>query len=130
MSFVTRTISTAADVIAPDGSEVRVLCRTGQGSMAQFTLPPPAVSKATAHHNIEEIWYFIGGSGQMWRQLGSEEAIVDVRAGVSLTLPAGTHFQFRSDGNEPLVAVGVTMPPWLDENNESYPVAGVWEPTV
>jgi len=130
MTFEAKTIDIKPDAIAPDGSEVRTLCRTGKGSMAQFTLPAGVVSKATAHHNIEEIWYFTSGYGRMWRKLGSKEETVDVRAGVSLTIPAGTHFQFRSDGDEQLTAIGITMPPWLDENNESYPVAGVWEPTV
>ena len=38
MSFTTRQIGAAPDVIAPDGSEVRILCQTGRGSMAHFTL--------------------------------------------------------------------------------------------
>ena len=44
MSFVTRRRAEAPDVMAPDGSEVRILAATGRGSMALFTLPPGAVS--------------------------------------------------------------------------------------
>ena len=40
MSFDTKRLSGAPDAIAPDGSEVRTLCRVERGSMAQFTLPP------------------------------------------------------------------------------------------
>ena len=54
--------------IAPDGSEVRVLCATPRGSMALFTLTPGMVSKAVAHRSVEEIWYFTRGSGRMWRR--------------------------------------------------------------
>ena len=31
--------------VAPDGSEVRILCQVAGGSMAEFTLPPGTVSR-------------------------------------------------------------------------------------
>ena len=45
-----------------------------------------------------------------------------------LTIPLGTHFQFRSLGPEPLAAVAVTMPTWPGPD-EALPVAGHWTPT-
>lgn len=57
------------------------------------------------------IWFFLSGQGQMWRKSGDHEEIVQVEAGVCLMIPLGTHLQFRSFGDEPLAAVGVTMPP-------------------
>ncbi len=54
---------------------------------------------------------------------------VDLAPGVSLTIPVGTHFQFRCDGFEPLTVLGVTMPPWPGPD-EAYAVPGIWEPTV
>ena len=129
MKFETKRIASAPDAIAPDGSEVRLLCGLNRGGMAVFTLPPKAVSKAIAHHTIEEVWYFISGQGRMWRRLGNQEETVDVGPGVSITVPTGTHFQFRCDGFEPLIAVGATMPPWPGEN-EAYFVEGPWTSTV
>jgi len=129
MSFDTKQISSQYDDIAPDGSEVRVLCRVGRGSMAHFTLPPRAVSKAVASDNLEELWYFISGHGQMWRRLGSREEIVDVGPGLCINIPAGTHFQFRSNTDEPLMAVGATMPPWTD-SGDVYAVQAKWDATV
>ena len=41
----------------------------------------------------------------------------------------GTHFQFRTLGDEPLTIVGVTMPPWPGED-EAVEVNGMWTPTV
>ena len=132
MTFDTRQISNAPDVMAPDGSEVRILCRMDRGSMAHFTLPPGAVSIAVAHHTIEEVWYFISGRGRMWRRLeGAEEIVeetVEVGPGLSLTIPIEAHFQFRCDGDEPLAAVGVAMPPWPGPD-EAYPVEGPWPAT-
>jgi len=125
MRFATMRLADAPEVVAPDGSEVRILCRTGRGSMAQFALPAGAVSKPVAHRTVEELWFFRAGTGRMWRRLGDDEEIVEVAPGVSLSLPVGTHFQFRSDGPGPLVALGVTMPPWPGED-EAYAVAGPW----
>ena len=125
----TKRLPTAADAIAPDGSDVRILLRLQGGSMAHFELPPGHTSVAVAHQTIEEIWYFIMGRGEMWRKLGDQELVVPVDPGVCLTIPVGTHFQFRSFGYEPLAAIGVTMPPWPGEG-EAYGVEGKWTPTV
>ncbi len=129
ISFATKHVSATPDAIAPDGSEVRILARGTRGGLALFTLPPGAVAKAVAHRTVEEVWYFAAGRGRMWRKLGDEEEVTEVAAGVSLALPVGTHFQFRCDGPEPLVALGATMPPWPGEG-EAYFVAGKWPATV
>jgi mannose-6-phosphate isomerase-like protein (cupin superfamily) len=97
--------------------------------MAHFTLGPGQVARAVAHRTVEEVWYFLAGNGRMWRRLAEWEEIVEVAPGVSLSIPLGTHFQLRNDGEEPLAAVAVTMPPWPGEN-EAYFVAGRWPATV
>jgi mannose-6-phosphate isomerase-like protein (cupin superfamily) len=125
MVLATTGLAAAPDAIAPDGSEVRLLCATARGSMAHFTLPPGAVSKAIRHRSVEEIWFILGGRGRMWRRFEDEESVTDLRAGVSLTIPVGAHFQFRCDGTEPLAAVGVTMPPWPGEDEAVF-VDGKW----
>lgn len=125
MILPTRQRSETPDVVAPDGSEVRVLAATSRGSMAQFTLPPGAVSKAVAHRSVEEVWLCTHGRGRMWRKLDAAETTVDLRPGISVAIPVGAHFQFRNDGEEPLHCVGVTMPPWPGMD-EAYEVAGVW----
>jgi mannose-6-phosphate isomerase-like protein (cupin superfamily) len=128
MAFQTRTLARDADAIAPDGSQVRLLCGVDAGSMAHFTLEPGAIAKPVAHRTIEEVWFFVSGKGRMWRRLGDDEAIINVGPGVSISLPVGTHFQFRCDGAEPLTAVGVSMPPWPGDS-EAYAVEGAWPAT-
>jgi mannose-6-phosphate isomerase-like protein (cupin superfamily) len=125
----TKKLPLDADVIAPDGCEVRILAQTSRGSMAHFTLGPGQISRAVTHRTVEEVWYFLSGQGRMWRRQGEEEAIVKVAAGVSLSIPLGTHFQLRNDGVDPLAAVAVTMPPWPGEH-EAYFVDGKWPATV
>ena len=55
---------------------------------------------------------------------GSDVRVL-LRPGTCLSIPAGTHFQFRTDGDGPLAAVGVTMPPWPGDG-EAYDVPGAW----
>lgn len=128
-TFMTKRISLAPDAIAPDGSVVRILLALAGGSMAHFELAPGQISVAVAHHTVEEIWYFLSGHGEMWRKLGDQEAVEPVDPGVCITIPVGTHFQFRSFGDEPLAALGVTMPPWPGAG-EAYQVEGKWEPPM
>jgi mannose-6-phosphate isomerase-like protein (cupin superfamily) len=129
VKFETKRLSADPDAIAPDGSEVRVLCQVPRGGLAVFSLPPNAVAKAVAHRTVEELWYVISGDGRMWRKLGEQEEIVALVPSVSLTIPTGTHFQFRCDGPEPLSIIGATMPPWPGES-EAYFVEGAWQPTL
>ena len=129
MELITRIVGPDVDALAPDGSEVRLLAVGERGSMAHFRLAPGGVSLAVAHRTVEELWYFVGGRGRMWRRLGDIEETVDVAPGVSIAIPVGTRFQFRCDGEEPLEAVGVTIPPWPGPD-EAYVVDGTWEPTA
>lgn len=126
MTFETRRIPAAPDAIAPDGSEVRVLCGLSRGGLAVFSLRPGSVSKAVAHRTVEEIWYVLSGRGRIWRKLGWQEEIDEIEAGVSLSIPTGTHFQFRCDGLETLTILGATMPLWPGAD-EAYPVEGKWD---
>jgi mannose-6-phosphate isomerase-like protein (cupin superfamily) len=125
MSFATRKLATAADVMAPDGSEVRLLAATVRGSMAHFRLLPGQVSLPVVHRTVEEVWFVVSGRGLMWRKLAEDEQVTTLEPGLSLSLPAGTAFQFRCDGDEPLDCVGVTMPPWPGMD-EAMPAAGHW----
>ena len=120
-----RRLSQDYDTLAPDGSEIRLLAATSRGSMVHCTLNPGEVSLAVAHRTVEEVWYFLEGTGQVWRRLGELERTVDVSPGVSLSIPVGAHFQFRTIGDRPLRFVIVTMPPWPGED-EAYPVPGRW----
>ena len=98
------------DAVAPDGSDVRVLLQ---------------VARAVAHRSVEEIWYILNGNGQMWRRQAEREETVPLCSGTCVSIPVGTHFQFRADSSGPLAAVGLTMPPWPGED-EAYEVPGAW----
>ena len=129
MPFETRRLPAEPQAVALDGSDVRILLGLKAGGMAHFELAPGKTSRAVTHQTVEEIWYFVSGRGQMWRKLDIQDAVIDVYPGLSLTIPLGTHFQFRSFGYEPLAAIAITMPPWPGEG-EAIVVDGKWPPTV
>lgn len=126
--FETKRLPVDRDAIGPDGSDIRALLKLKGGSLAHFELAPGETSIATAHCTVEEIWFFVNGRGEMWRKKDNQENITPVDAGICITIPVGTHFQFRSFGNEPLAAIGITMSPWPGEA-EAYKVQGKWSPT-
>jgi mannose-6-phosphate isomerase-like protein (cupin superfamily) len=125
LDFDTMRLPGAPDVVAPDSSDVRILLQLGRGGMAHFELGAGRVSRAVAHHSVDEIWYVLRGQGQMWRRQAEREETVTLEPGTCVSIPVGTHFQFRSTGDGPLAAVGATMPPWPGPD-EAYEVHGAW----
>jgi len=98
LPWATRARPDAYDTLSPDTSEVRILADVRHASMVHCTLRPGAVSAAVRHRTVEELWYFLAGTGELWRRshgTGAEE-VVRVAAGVSISLPIGTEFQFRA----------------------------------
>ena len=128
-SFGTMRLPGERDAIAPDGSCVRVLLRLARGSMAHFELGAGGVSRPVAHHRVDEIWYILHGRGEVWRRQGDRQETVPLAAGTCLSIPAATHFQFRSSRDGPLTVVAVTMPPWPG-GDEAYEVSGKWAPDL
>lgn len=126
--FETKKLPVEKDVAAPDGSDVRVLLGVQGGGLAHFELAAGQVSVAVMHKTVEEVWYVLSGKGEMWRMNGEQEEIVELEAGVSLSIPLGTKFQFRALGDSPLAAIGMTTPPWPGEG-EAVLVEGKWQST-
>ncbi|HUX25499.1 MAG TPA: cupin domain-containing protein [Burkholderiales bacterium] len=127
--FATLRLPAERSVVAPDGADVRILLGLAAGGMAHFELAPGQTAAAVMHRTVEEIWFVFSGRGEMWRKQGEREEIVALAPGVCLSIPLGTHFQFRASGTEGVAAVAVTMPPWPGEG-EAVPVAGPWPPSA
>ena len=110
--FATMHLPALPTVVAPDGSDVRVLLGLPAGGMAHFELAAGRVAKAVTHRSVDELWFVLAGRGQMWRRQGEREEVVALEPGVCLSIPLGTHFQFRASATEAVSAVAITMPPW------------------
>lgn len=127
--FATMHLPTHPSVVAPDGSDVRILLGLSAGSMAHFELGAGKVAKAVTHRTVEEVWFILAGRGEMWRKQNQREESVTLEPGVCLTIPVGTHFQFRASATESVSAVAITMPPWPGEG-EAILVSGPWVPSA
>ncbi len=129
----------APDTFAPDGSEIRLLVDEASGatraSLCEVTLPAGQVSRPVWHRRVEEIWYVLEGSGEVWRcPPGADPRRVPpvpVQPGDALVIPAGWRFQFRAHAGGPLRLLCYTSPPWPGPD-EAQPsdVAGLGRPTV
>lgn len=100
--------------IAPDGSEIRELVKLSRGSMVHCRLPPGGVAAAVRHRSVQEVWYVLNGTGEVWRSFSGSERVDSVSRGISLSIETGAHFQFRNTGNDDFEILIVTMPPWTD----------------
>ena len=123
--FTTARPAARHDLLAPDGSEIRLLPQVQGGSMVHCTLPPGAVSLAVVHRTVDELWYVLAGTGELWRRQGGEERMEALLPHTAHSIPLGAHFQFRNPGHEPLSLVIVTMPPWPGMD-EAVRVADHW----
>jgi mannose-6-phosphate isomerase-like protein (cupin superfamily)/quinol monooxygenase YgiN len=128
-AFATVALPSQRTTIAPDGGDVRVLLRVPGASMAHFSLGAGLTARAVTHRSVDEIWYVVAGHGRMWRRQDAREETVALAPGVCVTIPAGTHFQFRAEAAAPLAAIGVTLPPWPGDD-EAVVVDGPWPPSA
>ena len=120
----------APDVIAPDGSEIRLLQSPDEGaSMVHALLHPGSTTYAVHHITVEEAWVCVGGQGELWRKNPNGESVLKLSSGVSSEIPLGTTFQFRAMGDAPLQVVITTTPPWPGDH-EAVRVEGKWKPSV
>ena len=128
--FETAMLPAEPDAIAPDGSEIRLIPgpKNSAASLAHCRLSAGQVSKAVHHQTVEEVWHFLSGSGELWRSVEDLEQVQSVHPGMSITIPQGTHFQFRSTGEDALTFLLVTTPPWPGEA-EAVRVTDHWQPT-
>lgn len=124
----TRKQSPQPDVVAPDGSAIRLLVSGGRASTVHCSLQPGETTVAVRHRTVEEIWYCLAGRGELWRRLEGEEQVTELEPGVSADIPLGVEFQFRATGDTALEILIATMPPWPGED-EAVAVDGPWEAT-
>ena len=126
-AFESSRVADDYDLLVPDGSEIRLLHSTSSASVVHCSLPAGAVSLSVRHRTVAEIWYFLAGRGQVWRRQAKREEVLEVRAGISLTIPLGTSFQFRNTGDAALEFIIVTMPPWTGADEAILLDAGKWD---
>lgn len=118
-----RRMAAAADCVAPDGSEIRLLVHGERGSLAHCRLAAGATTFAVQHRSVEELWFVIGGAGEIRRGYPEGARIDTLEPGVSVRIPTSIPFQFRAHSD--LEIVLATMPPWPGDS-EAVRVEGGW----
>jgi mannose-6-phosphate isomerase-like protein (cupin superfamily) len=124
------------DVLAPDGSEIRLLATRIQGarraSLCEVRLAPGARSRPIFHRTVEEIWYVLEGRGRVWRcPAGAQADPVEVGPGDVLVIPTGWRFQFGAGARSPLRFLCFTAPAWPGpQEARPAPTAALGPPTL
>lgn len=122
--YQTLLMAEAGSETAPDGSNVRPLLRFPEGSMARFEFSAGQVSHAVRHPELDELWYVIDGSGEMWRKQNQTSSIEPLAAGTCVSIPRNTAFQCRA-GGAGMAVIAVTLPAWSGDSN-AIEVIGHW----
>ncbi|CTQ54921.1 Cupin domain protein [Roseibium album] len=122
-------LSSSPDAKSPAGADIRFIMDGPTGNMIHSTVAPGQINRATRHKTVHEFWHVLEGKGRIWRSIGTAETTVDLEAGVSIDIPAGTAFQYRCDGDLPLKFICVSMPPWPGDDEADF-VDGAWDPTL
>jgi mannose-6-phosphate isomerase-like protein (cupin superfamily) len=122
------------DAIAPDGSEIYFRVVDGaRASLVEVVLRSGRTTRAVHHQTVEEVWYFLAGSGEVWLR-SPDAAASETRSVVTddvVVIPTGWDFQFRALGDTALRFLCVTVPPWPG-GHEAIPVddGGLGEPSL
>lgn len=124
----TSKIPVAFQHVSPAGAEVRLLMDNEHGGIAHCTLRQGITSKAVTHKTVSEFWHVLSGKGDIWRRNGEGESITLLEVGVTIDIPLGTDFQYRSHEAD-LVFICITTPPWSGADEASFVENGVWEST-
>jgi mannose-6-phosphate isomerase-like protein (cupin superfamily) len=125
----TRPFPSSPDARSPAGAQIRYLIEGETGNMIHSSVPPGQVNRATIHATVSEFWHVLSGTGQIWRRHDAGEQTTDLEPGVSIDIPVGTAFQYRSTGDEPLQFLCISMPPWPGDQEASF-IVGPWEPNA
>jgi mannose-6-phosphate isomerase-like protein (cupin superfamily) len=122
------------DATAPDGADIyfRVL-DADRASVVEVELAPGRTSRPVRHRTVEEIWYFLSGSGYVWLRSpdGASAETRRVAPGDLAVIRTGWAFQFHATGPEALRFLCFTSPPWPG-GHEAIAVeeGGLGEPSV
>jgi len=126
----TISLETAKRGRSPLGAYIRILMDGAHGNMIHSTVPPGMVGRACHFRTIDEYWYVLAGTGEIWRRAADgRESVTQLVPGVSVDIPLGTTFQYRCTGDQALVFTCTAMPPWPGDD-EAVILDGPWAPCV
>lgn len=119
-------LKTSRDYLAPDGSEIRLLCEGTRAGLCHCILPAGQTTNAVKHRSVEEVWYVLEGHGEIWHEALNVQEPIQAVPGLSVVISPGHAFQFRASQSGPLKILIATTPPWPGKE-EAEPADGFWQ---
>lgn len=93
----TMSLSSAAQRITPGGAaKIRELLKFPSGELTHVLVPPGKVALPASVKPSAEWFYIVAERGSIW--CGVQDREIELRPGRTLHIPAGTPFQYSSDG--------------------------------
>jgi mannose-6-phosphate isomerase-like protein (cupin superfamily) len=114
---IVRSLSEAEPFTTADGSTIRELLGVPTApvrnqSLAEATLQPGQATTRHYHREAEEIYYLVGGAGEL--ELDGERR--QVSAGDAALIPPGARHQIRADATGALRFLCCCAPPYRHED--------------
>lgn len=105
-SFVTLDGSEVREIVHPSSSPVE------NQSLAEAIVPGGGSTRPHVHRRSEEIYYILRGTGIV--VVDGERA--GVESGTAVLIPPGTEHSLENTGDEDLVLLCASSPPYSDED--------------
>jgi mannose-6-phosphate isomerase-like protein (cupin superfamily) len=104
------------DSSSPDGrAEIRYILDSKGGDLTHAVCPAGEVAPTHELPELDEAYFVLGGSGEIWRRHQKWEGITALRPGRFVWMPRGTQFQYRASQGSSLVFLVVVLPSWRRE---------------
>jgi mannose-6-phosphate isomerase-like protein (cupin superfamily) len=101
---------------ASGGAEIRLLPNFPAGEIAHAVTRPGQISDAAVLDVVTEMFFVLGGEGQLWRSNGENEQVVTLRPGRLTLTPPGILFQYCcTHETEALRFLVISAPCWQPE---------------
>jgi mannose-6-phosphate isomerase-like protein (cupin superfamily) len=112
---------------SPSGkTEIRMLPNLPSGEITHATIGARETSNPAYLDSLQEFFFVLTGSGELWRSAGSAAELVELRPNRCVSIPPTVNFQYRSNEN-PITFLVVVAPRWsADHWHEAK--EGLWDP--
>jgi mannose-6-phosphate isomerase-like protein (cupin superfamily) len=101
------------DETAEDGgTRIRHILKSPAGDLTHAVFRAGGVSGTHHLPELDEAYFVLGGSGEIWRASDERDAVTALHPGRWVAMPAGTKFQYRSNLGTSLIFLVVVLPSW------------------
>ena len=112
VAWSTGTLPLEPTRTAPSGNvDIRMLPNLPSGEITHAQVASRSTSSSAFLDSMTEFFYVLDGEGQLWRQFGKDEEVIELKQGRCVSIPAKVHYQFQCT-TPPLSFLVVVAPRW------------------